>query len=86
MGAITAGLSLAFVVAHPDDDAYGIAGSVALHAADPHFRFILVHVTDGEAGDIPDGFPATRQTLGEVRRREDEAAWRAVGRVPDRHE
>lgn len=86
MGAITGGLSLAFVVAHPDDDAYGIAGSVALHAADPHFRFTLVHVTDGEAGDIPDGFPATRQTLGEVRRREDEAAWRAVGRVPDRHE
>ena len=28
-------LTLAFVVAHPDDDAYGIAGTVALHADDP---------------------------------------------------
>ena len=36
-------LTLAFVVAHPDDDAYGIAGTVALHAADPRFRFVLVH-------------------------------------------
>ena len=26
------------------------------------------------------------QTLGSIRRAEDEAAWRAVGRVPDRHE
>ena len=73
------------MVAHPDDDAYGVGGVVALHAADDGFRFILVHATDGEAGDIRPGFPATRETLGEVRRREDEAAWRAVGRVPDRH-
>ncbi|MDQ3938414.1 MAG: PIG-L family deacetylase [Chloroflexota bacterium] len=78
--------TVALVVAHPDDDAYGIAGTVALHAADPDFRFVLVHATDGEAGDIREGFPATRQTLGRIRRAEDEAAWRAVGRVPDRHE
>ena len=78
--------TLACVVAHPDDDAYGAAGSVALHADDPDFRFILVHATAGEQGDIRAGFPATRQTLGSVRRAEDEAAWRALGRVPDRHE
>jgi LmbE family N-acetylglucosaminyl deacetylase len=75
-----------FVVAHPDDDAYGMAGTVALHAADPDFRYVLVHATDGGAGDIRDGFPATRQTLGAVRRAECEAAWRAHGRMPDRHE
>ncbi len=78
--------TIACVWAHPDDDAYGAAGSVALHADDPDFRFVLVHATSGESGDIRDGFPATRETLGSVRRAEDEAAWRAVGRVPDRHE
>jgi LmbE family N-acetylglucosaminyl deacetylase len=78
--------TLVFVVAYPDDDAYGIAGTVALHAADPDFRYVLVHVTDGGAGDIREGFPATRETLGAIRRAECEAAWRAHGRVPDRHE
>lgn len=78
--------TLACVFAHPDDDAYGAAGSVALHADDPDFRFVLVHATAGELGDIREGFPATRDTLGAVRRGEDEAAWRALGRVPDRHE
>ena len=77
--------TLAAVVAHPDDDAYGIAGTVVLHADDPEFRFVLVHATDGEGGDIPPGFPATRETLGTVRRAEDVAAWQAVGREPDRH-
>ena len=74
------------VVAHPDDDAYGIAGSVALLAKDPDFRFVLVHATDGGAGDLREGFPATRQNLGQVRRLEDEAGWQALGRMPDRHE
>ena len=78
--------TLVMVVAHPDDDAYGIASTVALHADDPEFRFVLVHATDGEGGDIALGFPATRETLGSIRRAEDEAAWRAVGREPDRHE
>ena len=80
------GFSLAVVVAHPDDDAYGFAGIVALHAEDPGFRFILIHATDGGAGDIRQGFPATRETLGAIRQAEDEAAWRALGREPDRHE
>ncbi|MCW6007418.1 PIG-L family deacetylase [Micromonospora sp. CPCC 205371] len=78
--------TLVAVFAHPDDDAYGIAGTVALHADDPEFRFTLVHATDGGAGDIRAEFAATRQTLGTIRRAEDEAAWRALGRVPDRHE
>jgi hypothetical protein len=59
------GLSLAFVVAHPDDDAYGIAGTVAPHASDPRFRFILIHATDGgqrplglqQASSTPCGVP-----------------------------
>ncbi len=47
--------TLALVVAHPDDDWYGIAGTVGLHADEADFRFILVHATSGEAGDIPRG-------------------------------
>jgi N-acetyl-1-D-myo-inositol-2-amino-2-deoxy-alpha-D-glucopyranoside deacetylase len=78
--------TLVCVVAHPDDDAYSIAGVVALHAADPDFRFVLVHATDGEGGDIRPGFPATRETLGGIRVQEDVNAWRALGRPPDRHE
>jgi LmbE family N-acetylglucosaminyl deacetylase len=78
--------TLVLVVAHPDDDAFGLGGTVALHADDPTFRFVLVHATDGGAGAIRDGFPATRDTLGAIRRAECEAAWRAHGRVPDRHE
>jgi LmbE family N-acetylglucosaminyl deacetylase len=77
--------TFAAVVAHPDDDAYGVAGSVALHAADEGFRFVLIHATEGEAGDIRPGFPASRSTLGRVRRAEDDAGWVALGRPPDRH-
>jgi N-acetyl-1-D-myo-inositol-2-amino-2-deoxy-alpha-D-glucopyranoside deacetylase len=74
------------VVAHPDDHAFGVAALVALHGDDPGFRFVLVHATDGEAGQIAEGSGATRATLGAVRRQEDERAWRTLGRPPDRHE
>jgi LmbE family N-acetylglucosaminyl deacetylase len=78
--------SFAAVVAHPDDDAYGISSIVAMHGEDPDFRFILIHATDGEAGSIAEGSGATRETLGAVRREEDRRAWVTLGRVPDRHE
>jgi LmbE family N-acetylglucosaminyl deacetylase len=77
---------LAVVVAHPDDDAYGVSSVVALHADDPDFRFVLIHATDGEAGSIAEGSGATRETLGAVRREEDRRAWEVLGRLPDRHE
>jgi LmbE family N-acetylglucosaminyl deacetylase len=78
--------TLAAVVAHPDDDAYGVAGLVALHGADPNFRFLLVHATDGEGGAIAEGSGATRDTLGAFRREEDRWAWMSLGRSPFRHE
>ena len=78
--------TLAVVVAHPDDDTFGCSGTVALHADDPGFRFVLIHVTSGEAGRIADPSLATRETLGAVREEEDRASWIALGRTPDRHE
>ncbi len=77
---------LAAIVAHPDDDTWGVAGTVALHAEDPAFRFVLVHVTSGEAGQIAEGSGATPATLGRVREEEDRRSWVALGRAPDRHE
>lgn len=78
--------TLAVVVAHPDDDTFGCAGTVALHADDAGFRFVLIHMTSGEAGLIADAALATRETLGAVREEEDRRSWVALGRVPDRHE
>jgi LmbE family N-acetylglucosaminyl deacetylase len=77
---------LAVVVAHPDDDTFSCAGTVALHAKDPAFRFVLVHATRGEAGMISDPALATRETLGAVRQEEDRRSWSVLGRLPDRHE
>ena len=49
---------LAAVVAHPDDDTFGCAGTVALHTNDPDFHFVLIHVTSGEHGQIAEGYAA----------------------------
>ena len=78
--------TLALVVAHPDDDTFGSAGTVALHADEPAFRFVLVHATSGEAGQIADPALATPETLGAVREEEDRRSWVALGREPERHE
>jgi LmbE family N-acetylglucosaminyl deacetylase len=78
------GRSILFVAAHPDDDAFGLTRTVALHAADPDFRFVVVLATDGEAGEIAPDSTVAPDELGAARRREDLAAWSAVGRHPDR--
>ena len=59
---------LAVVVAHPDDDTYACAATVARHAEDPAFRFVLCTRRAG-SGRISDPTLATRATLGEVARR-----------------
>jgi LmbE family N-acetylglucosaminyl deacetylase len=75
-----------FSVAHPDDDVMGAAGFIALHREDRDLRFVLVHATDGEAGEIAPDAGVGREQLTAVRRQEDEAGWRVIGRPPDRHE
>jgi LmbE family N-acetylglucosaminyl deacetylase len=72
------------VFAHPDDDTYGVGGSLALHAG-PGLEVTAIMTTSGEAGLIADAALATRETLGAVREGEDRLAWRALGIEPSLH-
>jgi LmbE family N-acetylglucosaminyl deacetylase len=74
---------LAAVFAHPDDDAFGIAGTVALHAKEPGSGFAVILATSGEAGRIADASLATPETLGAVREAEDRASWEVLGARPE---
>lgn len=69
---------VACVFAHPDDDTYGVAGSLALHA-DDDLHVVVILATSGGAGRIADPSLATRETLWRVREGEDVASWGAVG-------
>lgn len=76
---------VAGVFAHPDDDTYGVGGSLALHADDPELQITVIMTTGGDAGRIADPSLATRETLGSVREGEDIASWRALGLDPEIH-
>lgn len=76
--------SLLYAAAHPDDDTFGVSGSIALHAADKNLRLVVVYATDGEAGEIAPDSGVRREDLGRVRRTEARASWDAIGRQPDR--
>ena len=78
--------TLGICLAHPDDETYSTFGSVAKHAADPEFRLTVLHATDGAAGDVAPGVDVGEAGLGALRRDEDHRAWRAVGRIPHRHD
>jgi LmbE family N-acetylglucosaminyl deacetylase len=79
---MTAARRVACVFAHPDDDTYGVGGSLALHAGDD-VEVTVILATSGDAGRIADPSLATRETLGRVREAEDVASWRALGFEPD---
>lgn len=76
---------VAGVFAHPDDDTYGVGGSLALHADDPELQITVIMTTSGDAGRIADPSLASRETLGSVREGEDLASWRALGLEPEIH-
>jgi LmbE family N-acetylglucosaminyl deacetylase len=62
-------LTLMAVFAHPNDEAYGVGGTLAKYAAegcDVH----LVAATRGEAGEIRDPSLATKANLPQVREQE----------------
>jgi LmbE family N-acetylglucosaminyl deacetylase len=68
---------LAAIFAHPDDDTYGLAGTLALGRGEIQYTAIVA--TSGEAGPISDPSLATRETLAEVREGEEREAIRAAG-------
>lgn len=75
---------VACVFAHPDDDTYGVSGSLAIHAG-RDLEVQVIMTTSGEAGLIADASLATRQNLGAVREEEDRASWQALGLDPTIH-
>lgn len=70
--------TLLAVFAHPDDESFGIGGTLA-HYARQGVRVVLVCATNGEAGEIADPSLATRETLAQVRQAELRCAARQLG-------
>ena len=66
------------VFAHPDDEAYSIAGCMARYTGEG-LPVAILCFTRGEAGLIAEGTGATRETLGKVREAELRAACAEVG-------
>ena len=76
-GPITSG-RLAAVFAHPDDDTYGVGGTIALHR-ERGLELLSVIATSGEAGPIAEDTGVTRENLGTEREAEARAAYEALG-------
>ncbi len=70
------GHRLAAVYAHPDDDTFGVAGTLLLN---PDIEYTLIVATSGDAGEIADPALATRDNLAEVREQEEWDSLMALG-------
>jgi LmbE family N-acetylglucosaminyl deacetylase len=70
-------LRLLGVFGHPDDDAYGIGGTLAVER--DRIEAAIVLATSGGAGEISDPALATPENLAEVREREEHASVAALG-------
>lgn len=70
--------TLITILAHPDDEAFGVSGTVAKAVAGGH-RVVIVCATRGEVGEISDPSLATPETLGHVREAELRKAATALG-------
>lgn len=71
-------LTLLVVFAHPDDESFGPAVTLAKYVAQG-VRVSLICATRGEAGEISDPQLATPETLGQVREEELRSACRVIG-------
>ncbi len=67
-----------FVFAHPDDETFLSAGTM-LALKDTGSHVAVVSATRGEEGEIAEGVPATRESLGEFREGELRAAMEVLG-------
>ncbi|MBI2861515.1 MAG: PIG-L family deacetylase [Chloroflexi bacterium] len=72
------GRSLIVIFAHPDDESFGVGGTLGKYAAQGT-GVTLVCATSGEEGEISDPTLATPENLGEVRREELRCACRTLG-------
>lgn len=70
--------SLMGIFAHPDDESFGMAGTLARATMGGH-RAAIVCATRGEEGKIADPALATEENLGQVREQELRNACAAVG-------
>ena len=65
-------------LAHPDDEAFGVAGMLS-HYAQDGARVVLVCATRGEEGEISDPSLGTSETLAQVREDEMRCAAKTIG-------
>ena len=72
--------TLLAVFAHPDDESFGIGGTLARYAAEGA-RVVLACATLGEAGEISDPSLGAKEQLAEIRERELRCACDALGIV-----
>jgi LmbE family N-acetylglucosaminyl deacetylase len=70
--------TLLAVFAHPDDESFGIGGTLARYAAEG-VRVVLACATMGEAGKVHDPGLGTREQLAEIRERELRCACDVLG-------
>lgn len=66
------------ILAHPDDESFGLGGTLARYAAEG----VEVHVaiaTDGAAGSVAEGYEAARERLADVRAVELDTAVAILG-------
>jgi LmbE family N-acetylglucosaminyl deacetylase len=70
--------TLLAVFAHPDDESFGIGGTLARYAAEG-VHVVLACATLGEAGEIHDPSLGTREQLAEIRERELRCACDVLG-------
>ncbi len=71
-------LSVLAAFAHPDDEAFGVGGTLAMLAS-RGARVTLVCATNGDVGEISDPALATRENLGQVRKEELRQAMTVTG-------
>jgi LmbE family N-acetylglucosaminyl deacetylase len=70
--------TVTFFHAHPDDEAIATGGTMVSLASEGH-RVVLVTATQGELGEVADGFLAPGESLGERRSLELAAAASVLG-------
>jgi LmbE family N-acetylglucosaminyl deacetylase len=70
--------TLLAVLAHPDDESFGIGGTLARYAAEG-VHVVLACATMGEAGEISDPSLGTVEQLAEIRERELRCACDVLG-------